>query len=264
MIMKTLTDQTVMITGASSGLGLAVARQAASKGASLILLARNPDKLNEAKRHLEPYHVYTELYAADVSDCEQLTNVFQQIEQKHTRLDVLINNAGYGIFQTCNELSINDFEQMMAVNYLGTVYCTKLALPLMLRQKAGHIINIASQSGKVGTPKTSAYAASKHAVLGFTNSIRHELKPHGIFVSAVNPGPIDTPFFNLADVSGTYVKHVSAFMLHVDHVANRIVRLIEKPKRELNLPLWMDVGSKMMSLFPTLIENIAGNRLFKK
>jgi short-subunit dehydrogenase len=262
--MRSLEGKILVITGASSGLGLAIAKQAAAKGASLILLARDPQKLEQAHEQLKRYAVITKCFTTDVSAREQVKATFARIESQFGRIDVLINNAGFGLFQRLAEMSLEEYERMISINYLGAVYCTKYALPMMLRQQSGHMINIASQSGKVGTPKTSAYAASKHALLGFTNSIRHELRQDGITVSAVNPGPISTPFLKQADVSGTYVQNIARYLLDPDQVAKRVVQLIEKPKRELNLPMWMEIGSRLINLFPCMIERTLGNRLFKK
>ena len=134
----------------------------------------------------------------------------------------------------------------------------------MIERNTGHIINIASQAGKLATPKSSGYAATKHAVLGFTNSLRMELAKTNIFISAVNPGPIETNFFNTADKSGNYVKSVKKFMLKSDYVAEKIIQLMIHPKRELNLPRWMNLGSVLYNLFPSISEKLTGRLLDKK
>lgn len=179
-------------------------------------------------------------------------------------IDVLINNAGFGVFRSFMEAPIEEFENMIKVNYLGSVQCTKLILPHMIERGSGHIINVASQSGKIGTPKASAYAASKYALLGFTNSLRLEVRRYGIHVSAINPGPIRTPFFEQADVSGTYVQRVDRLMLTPERVAERIVRCIHRPVREVNLPFWMEAGSRLFNLAPAIMERLLGQQLNKK
>lgn len=153
---------------------------------------------------------------------------------------------------------------MFEVNVIGLMACTKEVLPSMIERNEGHIINIASQSGKLATPKSSGYSATKHAVLGFTNSLRMELSKTNIYVSSVNPGPIETNFFHVADRSGNYVKNVKKFMLKPDDVAEKIVQLMIKPKRELNVPRWMNVGSVLYQLFPSIADKVAGNLLNKK
>ena len=109
------------------------------------------------------------------------------------RIDILVNNAGFGIFKTFEDASMDEVKDMFQVNVFGLVACTKAVLPYMVNKNEGHIINIASLAGKL-QPEISAYAATKHAVLGFTNSLRMELANTDIYVTAINPGPIDTNF----------------------------------------------------------------------
>jgi uncharacterized protein len=139
-----------------------------------------------------------------------------------------------------------------------------MVLPIMLQQKSGHIINIASQAGKIATPKSSVYAATKHAVLGYTNSLRMELSDQQIKVTAVNPGPIGTNFFTIADESGTYEKSVQRYMLKPEYVAKKVVDAMLTSTREINLPRWMNVGSILFVLFPHLFERVGKRVLNKK
>lgn len=134
----------------------------------------------------------------------------------------------------------------------------------MKNRRSGHIINIASQAGKIATPKSSVYAATKHAVLGFTDSLRMEAEQHGIFVTAVNPGPIRTNFFHIADQSGEYVKNVERWMLSPEKVAKRVVSIMMTPTREVNMPRWMNIGSQLYRLFPSVVEKVGKRAFFKK
>ncbi|RDW19394.1 SDR family NAD(P)-dependent oxidoreductase [Oceanobacillus chungangensis] len=263
--MRNLRNKNIVITGASSGIGEQVALKVAQLGARPILMARSREKL---KKIAEQINQQTEVnclyYQLDVSDLEQVKAVFEEMFQEVGSIDILLNNAGFGIFDTFEEASLGDIENMFAVNVLGLMACAKAVLPEMVKKSSGQIINVASQAGKLATPKSSGYAASKHAVLGFTNSIRMELKKKGIIVSAVNPGPIETNFFDRADKSGNYVKSVQKFMLHSEEVANRIVKLMIHPKRELNLPWWMNLGSVLYLLFPRIADKLFGSVLDKK
>lgn len=130
----------------------------------------------------------------DVTDNEQVKRTVEAVIAEYGKIDVLLNNAGYGKFENFMSMNVESFEQMMDTNYLGIVRCTKAVVPHMVKQGSGHIVNIASLAGKIGTAKSTSYTATKHAVLGFTNALRMELREQGIQVSAVNPGPIDTPF----------------------------------------------------------------------
>jgi hypothetical protein len=161
-------------------------------------------------------------------------------------------------------MPVENFEQMMDTNYMGVVRCTKAVIPHMLKQGSGHIVNIASLAGKIGTAKSTSYTATKHAVLGFTNSLRMELSEQGIQVSAVNPGPIDTPFFSQADPSGSYVKNVSWFMMKPEYVVKRIIRLIERRRAELDLPKTASMGIKLYQLLPRTVDRLFGGLLNRK
>ncbi|MGE7215765.1 SDR family NAD(P)-dependent oxidoreductase [Priestia koreensis] len=263
--MRELKNKVVVITGASSGIGEKVALKAAELGAKPVLIARSVDKLVALSDQIkEKFGTTCTYYQLDVGDFVKVTETFQRIIQEEKTIDILINNAGFGVFDTFYQANFSDIEKMFEVNVLGLMACTKAVLPFMMDHNSGHIINIASQAGKLATPKSSGYSASKHAVLGFTNSLRLELGKTNIAVSAVNPGPIETNFFNIADKSGTYVKNVQQFMLKSDYVADRIIGLMQKPKRELNLPKWMNMGSVLYNLFPRLADKLTGNILNRK
>lgn len=263
--MQTLNNKNIVITGASSGIGEKIALKVAERGARPILLARSKEKLTVICEEINlKTAANCTYYQLDVSDFEQVKVVFKQIIKDVGHIDILLNNAGFGIFDSFYEARFEDIERMFAVNVLGLIACTKEVLPAMIGQNRGHIINVASQAGKLATPKSSGYSATKHAVLGFTNSLRMELARTNILVSAVNPGPIETNFFTIADKSGSYVKNVKKFMLKSDYVANQIVNLMIEPKRELNLPGWMNAGSVLHNLFPSIFEKVSIKLLDKK
>ena len=160
------------------------------------------------------------------------------------------------MFESFVDASMDTMEQMMDVNYMGTVRCTKVVLPYMLLAKSGHIVNIASLAGKISTAKSSGYCASKHAVLGFTNSLRQELKGTDIFITAVNPGPIDTPFFERADPSGSYASKMKSHMLQPRQVGQAVLRAIIQRKMEINLPTLFGWAAKFIVVFPWISNKI--------
>lgn len=256
-----LKNKVVVVTGASSGIGALIAEKLSLNGAYVVLCARSTDRLQEVGARLAGPH---ELAAMDVQHTEQVQSVMGRLLEKHGRIDVLINNAGYGKFEAFMDMSQDEFQNMMDVNYMGIVRCTQAVLPGMLKQGEGQIVNIASMAGKIGTAKSTAYAATKHAVLGLSNSLRQELRHTGIIVSTVNPGPIDTPFFSLADPSGGYVKNVSWFMMKADYVADQVVKLVEKRKEELNLPTLASIGIRLYQLFPRFADRVSYKWMNKK
>ena len=172
-----------------------------------------------------------ELATMDVQSPEQVQSVMEGLLRRHGRIDVLINNAGYGKFEAVMDMRQEEFQDMMDVNYMGIVRCTQ-AVAGDAGAGDGHIVNIASMAGKIGTAKSTAYSATKHAVLGFSNSLRQELRNTGITVSTVNPGPIDTRF-SLADPTGGYVQNVSWFMMKAEYVADQVVKLVSARKNSI-------------------------------
>lgn len=258
---KSLQGKIIVITGASSGLGAELAQQVAKFGAIPILLARSISKLSEVAKSIENEH---DMYEMDVTSDEQVMQTVEQIIAKYGQIHIWVNNAGYGLFQTCMDMSLESFKQMMDVNYFGTVRCTKAVLPYMLNEDSGHIINIGSMAGKIGSAKGTGYSATKHAVLGFTNSLRQELFGTGVKVSTVNPGPIKTPFFDIADPSGEYVNNIEWFMLEPEQVAKTITQMMRKHRAEKDIPWIAGVGVKLYQLAPNLLDRIAFKLLNKK
>ncbi|GIP24074.1 SDR family oxidoreductase [Paenibacillus sp. J22TS3] len=256
-----LKDKIVVVTGASSGIGALTAQMLSARGAVVILTARSVDKLQNVGSALKGPHAVIPM---DVSQDDDVTRVMDSIIGTYGRIDVLLNNAGYGKFEYCKDMPLGEFADMMNVNYMGIVRCTKSVLPHMMKAGSGQIVNVASMAGKIGTSKSTAYTATKHAVLGFTNALRPEVKEYGITVSAVNPGPIDTPFFQLADPGGEYVKNIGWFMMKPEKVAAAIVSVIERRKAEIDLPWAAGIGIRFYQLFPRLADKLSSRMLNKK
>ena len=260
-----LKGKNIVITGASGGIGAEIAKLCAASGANLILLARSFDKLEQMQSDLQQKHrVKVDVFKLDVSDTNQVQVVFQAIFDTIGDIDILVNNAGFGVFREAHEASIGEIKGMFEVNVVGLMACTSMVLPKMRARRFGHIINIASQAGKIATPKSSVYSATKHAVLGYSNALRMEIGDYNVQVTTVNPGPIATNFFNIADEKGTYVKSVQRFMLQPEFVASKVVDSMLTKTREINLPRWMNMGSVVYVLFPRLFERIGKRMLNSK
>jgi uncharacterized protein len=262
--MEPLKGKNIIITGASGGIGAEIAKLVAERGANLILLARSIDKLQQLQKDFyQKYRINVHIFQLDVSDTDKIQEVFSRIFEIVDQVDILVNNAGFGVFREAHEATIEEIKGMFNVNVVGLMACTNMVLPKMRERRFGHIINIASQAGKIATPKSSVYSATKHAVLGYTNSLRMELHDFNVNVTSVNPGPIATNFFNIADEKGTYVKNVQKFMLQPEYVAQKVVDAMLTKTREINLPRWMNMGSVIYALFPRLFERL-GRRAFNQ
>jgi 3-dehydrosphinganine reductase len=187
----------VLVTGGSSGIGLAAAKQMAAGGAHVWLTARHQDRLELALKEVQAACSTASqrcgILAADVSDCQQAAHVVETVTQSAGAPDVLFNSAGITQPGYVQDLHTSIFEQLMQVNYFGTVYPTAAVLPAMLKRGSGHIINISSMAGYMGVFGYTAYGASKYAVAGYSEALRAEMKPHGIRVSVAFPPDTDTP-----------------------------------------------------------------------
>ncbi|NPV09849.1 MAG: SDR family oxidoreductase [Anaerolineae bacterium] len=186
-----------LVTGGSSGIGLATARQLAAHGAHVWLVARNEERLKTALAQVECNRISPEqrfgYAAADVGEAEQAATAVTQVQEQVGVPDLVLNCAGVahpGYFQ---ELDLEIFRWMMQVNYFGTVHVTKAVVPGMIARRSGHIVNISSVAGFLGVFGYTAYGASKYAVRGFSEVLRAEMKPYGVKVSVVFPPDCDTP-----------------------------------------------------------------------
>jgi NAD(P)-dependent dehydrogenase (short-subunit alcohol dehydrogenase family) len=190
-----------VVTGAASGIGRALAVRLAQERASLAIADINAGELDETARMLKlaasvPGKVTT--HVIDVSDKGQVAVFAREVVEAHGRANLLINNAGVGLFGEVEQISIEDIEWLMGVNFWGVVHGVKHFLPILRQQPQAHIVNISSVFGIIGPAGHSAYAASKFAVRGFTEALRHELASSPIKVSVVHPGGIKTNIANNA------------------------------------------------------------------
>ncbi|WP_340025548.1 SDR family oxidoreductase [Paenibacillus sp. FSL K6-1096] len=256
-----LQGKIVVITGASSGIGALTAQMLSERGAVPVLLARSEDKLRALASELKGECSW---FVCDVTDEAEVNRTMEAVLDRYGRIDILLNNAGYGKFAAFTGMEPDEFAAMMDVNYMGIVRCTKAVVPHMLARGSGQIVNVASMAGKIGTARSVAYTATKHAVLGFTNALRQELRKSGITVSAVNPGPIATDFFKTADPSGNYERSVSRIIMTPEHVSAKMVKLMEKGKEEVDLPGLAGFGIRLYGLFPRLADKLTYSMMNRK
>ncbi len=218
-----LKNKIAVVTGANKGIGHECVQQLLEKGAIVISICRSGCSHSHAN--------YTSLMA-DVRNFESLSAAFQQVLDLHGKIDVLINNAGLGYFGHCDELPIEQWHEMFDTNVTGLFYATRLALPSMKKQGAGHIINISSIAGLEGYQQVSAYCATKFAVRGFSDALYKEVRDFGVKVTCVYPGSVKTDFFR-------HSENITAHdnMLMPEDVANQIVYCLESPPNFHNVNL---------------------------
>jgi short-subunit dehydrogenase len=261
-----LKNKRVFITGASGGLGEQVAYEAARRGARVIVAARREERLLAVKERCEELSgVESFSYVLDVGDRMQISKVLNRIiGEAGGKIDVLVNSAGFGLFEPALETPYSVTEEMFRVNVLGLIQITQRVALEMKKRGTGHIINISSQASKMATPKSAVYSGTKFAVRGYSNALRLELKPFGIHVTTVNPGPIATDFFDKADQDGSYLERLRHWVLDPEDVARKIVDCMLTSRREINLPRLMEVGTRFYAFFPHVGDYLASTIFNRK
>lgn len=191
---QSLKGKTAFITGAGKGIGRATALALAEEGVNIGLMARTETDLQKVTGELESFGVQTAYATVDVSSMAQVEEAVEELMNKLSPADILINNAGMGAFGPFLEIDPEQWKRVIDVNLMGMYYMTRAVLPQLIEKNRGDIINISSMSGVKGTEGSSAYSASKFAVLGLTESLAQEVRKHNIRVSALTPSRVITGF----------------------------------------------------------------------
>ena len=233
MTIRSFDGVTALVTGAGSGIGLAIAGRLACRRCRLALVDVRMDRLSAAKRRLAPLSPAVTVYRADVGDEEAVARLRDRVTVDHARVSILVNSAGVSLAGSFLECTPDDLEWVMRVNFWGTVHCCRAFLPDMLRNGGGQIVNIGSCFGWVGYPGKSVYCASKFAVRGFSESLRAELRGTSVGVTVVYPGPVDTNLIwdGLAvddRQRADEVAFLAGRAIRPDRVAEKAVEAIER------------------------------------
>ena len=254
----------VIVTGASSGIGEATAREFGKEGARLVLAARRVDRLEALAQDIQSLGTGAEtlVVAADLSKLEDIESLIDQTLMRFGRIDVLVNNAGFGRLDWLENLNpVKDIEAQFDVNVLGVVQTTRQALPVMIKQRSGHIINMGSMASLVATPTYTIYAASKHAVHGFSEALRREVKPWGIDVSMIYPGGVKTEFGEHAGIKRKTKATTPKFLvLSAKDVGRAVVQLVRHPRGMLIIPWLWSLTALLNKLFPSFVDYTTINK----
>lgn len=189
---KHLAGQVALVTGAGRGIGRAISLALGAAGAYVVAAARSQPEIEAVAQEISAAGGQAIALPLDITHESRVRDVFAQVGERWGRLDVLVNNAGVGRFGPLVDFASADLEQLTAVNLHGTFWCCQQAMRLMIPQRRGYIINISSVVGFKGYPNQAAYTATKHAIMGLTKSLAVEAQAHGIRVSVISPGGVDT------------------------------------------------------------------------
>lgn len=239
-----LSGAVAVVTGASSGIGAATALALARRGSNVVLAARRQERLGELARRIATGGGTALAVRCDVTERDDLTNLAAMVEERFGRCDALVNNAGIPGGGRFTDLTPDQIERVVRVNELGVMLATKAFLPTMMARGRGHVVNVASLAGRFAAPGSSVYAATKHAVVAFSESLSYELEPHGILVTAVNPGFVATEGFPQAGIDPRLV-------LSTERVASTIVDVLRRGiAPEISIPRWVGALQAFRVLAP--------------
>jgi short-subunit dehydrogenase len=255
-------NKVAIVTGSSSGIGEAVAREFGREGAKVVLAARRVDKLQALAQEINSMGAETLVLQADLSKLEDILSLVSQTIEKFGRIDILVNNAGFGRLDWLEKLDpVKDIQAQIDVNVMGVIQTTRQVLPVMMKQRAGSIINMCSMAGLVATPTYSIYAATKHAVHGFSEALRREVKPWGIDVSLIYPGGVVTEFNQHAGINRkTKASTPKSMLLTAEQVAEAVVKLVRRPRRMLVIPWQWNATVFINKFIPGVVDYMTINR----
>ena len=255
--MSKLRGKIVVVTGASSGIGRSTVLDFAEKQVkAIILVSRNKERMSQVSSEISD-KCESMIFPCDVSNNSEVSKMANEVLSVYDHVDILVNNAGIGILGKVADQSIEEIEQVTKTNYLGMIYCTKVFLDSMLREKTGHIINVASLAASFGIPSLAAYCGSKFAILGFSESLQHELHGTGIRVTVVSPIGVKTNFFQHSSF-GNKFKNRERFFLDPHYVSKAIIRASTSNRLEIVVPFYMRGGIWLKNTIPFIVNPIVG------
>ena len=248
----------IWITGGGTGIGKAVAELFMKEGAEVVITSKNQKQLQQTSKEIgNPFFI-----AGDVRNENDVKNVIHKTIKKFGRIDILVNNAGFVIYGKVSELTIEEIESQMETNYFGMIYCTKNFLPHMIEQGQGHIVNVASVGASFGVPGVASYCATKFAMLGFSEGLKHELYGTGVGITVVSPIGVNTPLFDHPSFEN-YTRPTMV-TLSPETVANAVLKAANSSRLEIVVPSVARVGIWAKQNFPYFINPIIGNSFRKK
>ena len=265
--MHSLKDKVVIITGGSSGIGKALAYECCFRGARVVIAARNQAKLEETASQLIRKNFQVLPVVADVSKEQDCKNIIDQTIKEYGSINVLINNAGISMRASFTDVSLDVIHQLMDINFWGTVYCTKFAIPFLLETK-GSVVGVSSIAGFVGLPGRTGYSSSKYAMKGFLDTIRTEYLKKGLHVLLACPGFTASNIRNTALGSDGKQQGESprdeAGMMTAEEVAVKICRAIENRKRTLVMTSQGKMTVLMSKLWPSRLDHMVYSHMAKE
>jgi len=252
----------ILVTGASSGIGEAVARLFAREGYRVSLGARRLERLQALAHEIESAGGQSIAVQSDLARFEDIQRLISETLDQFGQIDVLLNNAGFGRIKWLEDLDpMEDIQAQLQINLISTILIAREVLPHMIQRKSGHIINMGSMGGLVASPTYTVYSASKFGVRGFTEALRREVGVYDVHVSGIYPGAVNTEFKQHAGIDRKTGRSTpESLRLEPEDVARGVLSLVRRPRRELIIPWQMRLTVWMNILFPGIVDRIIENR----
>lgn len=246
-----MSGRTVIVTGASSGIGEAAAKAFARAGDRVVLTARRVERLEQLAAGMPE----TLIVPADLTKAEDITRIVFETLARYDRIDVLVNNAGLGRYDWIERLSDADIRTEIAVNLMAPILLTRAVLPSMLARRSGVIINVGSAAGRIATPTMAIYNATKFGLDGFTEALRRELRPRGIHLCVIYPGGVaGTEFGDQSKRASLGLTTPRWLLVTADQVAREIVGLADRPRARRVIPAIYGAAMALNALLPSLVD----------
>ncbi len=260
-------DKVVIVTGASSGIGLAIAKEIAGRGAKVVMAARSEDKLKKIESELRNKGFEAYAIRTDVSDKDDCRNLIEKTVEKYGKINILINNAGISMRALFANVEVEVLRQLMEVNFWGTVYCSKYALPYLLKSK-GSLVGVSSLAGFQGLPGRTGYSASKFALHGLLETIRVENLKNGLHVMILTAGftksEIRKRALNKDGEPQGYTPRDEEKHMKPEKVAKAMIKALRKKKRHKIMTLEGQLLALFQRIIPTVCDRIAYRRLSRE
>ncbi len=244
---------TALVTGASSGIGAALSRELARAGASVALVARRADLLANVVASLPPARSVA--FPCDVRDAQAVAATVAEVKARFERVDLLVNNAGIGRYLSFLDTDAAETSAILDTNLHGALHFTRALLPDMLVRRHGHIVNVASIAGRIGSRNHAVYCASKFALVGFSESLAYDLDGTGVGITLVNPGLIDTPFFGHPSFA-SFPARARARAIAPERVAAAILDAVRRGRFEVTIPRHYALGTILKTIAPGLFRRL--------
>ncbi len=261
-----VTGKIAVVTGASSGMGAAIAKSLAKAGAQLMLLARREEQLKRVAADIEAAGGKAQVYPVDLANSQAVASVAQQITREVGTPDIIVNNAGAGQWKFIEETSPEEARQMMTLPYFAAFDVTRAFIPDMLKRNTGHIVNISSVASRVVWPGATAYTAARWAVRGFSEALRSDLYGTGIAVTLYESAQVASPYWENNPGSNERIPKISNLLIRTlspDEVGEAVVSGIRGNKRLIVIPFMLKVIYFQHFFFPWIVQwlmNITGYR----